>query len=271
MEGKMKILNQVESNRLRVCRRQILALAPAALLALPLLGCATTPDPVAADTLSSMQTVGVVVAIGDRLHLKGLGFTIFDSTNEFVSITDWGIDNFVQNEIESLLANRFTFNQVTYNKATFLPTEPGFFDTGAVNVENAVATLPKDVDAYIVVTRFDGADPHGRTVPSSGLVLFNTYNPLGDDRISVYAHYRITLVDAETGAVISQLAALNEGQDGTILNINIERPHREVPLELWADSAQEFTPEQREKVNTEMQSLLKDSLPYILQQMGLMT
>ena len=136
----------------------------------------------------NIHTVAVVPVIGETFTFAHLGATIFGPNDQrTMPIADWGIDQAVVDQIQTLLSARFTFKPIDI-KAMQAASVPGVY----------LRSLPPDngIDAYILVSNGSFQPP---STPSyiRGLGLY-THDGLFADLYAYYAIYDVSVYDAKT-------------------------------------------------------------------------
>jgi hypothetical protein len=161
--------------------------------------------------LQAVKTVGIISAIGDQFILAKGGLTGPDDGSRSFSISAWGLDDLIVQQVTAALSSRFQVKEVAYRRAAFAGIQESAIapvnlvrgDPLKKLVESEVS--PQGLDAYIVVTKakanFGGGN---RKLEGVGLITFKT---LMDSYSQVYALYEIRVVDGKTFDIIEKMAA----------------------------------------------------------------
>ena len=186
-----------------------------------LLLCGCAPTTVAPEQMRSIRRVAVMSAIGDKFTVKKIGITVFGNDQKDFPIDAWGIDQFVVNKVQSVLASHFEVRPVTYQKFA-LHTTGNNFDKVAESVRSQATSA--DIDAYIVVTKgFSAVGTSNQSI--EGLGILETSGLAGG--VYLYALYWITVVDGHNFTVVANSPAFPLGQ--TVLSMQaIRGPSREL-------------------------------------------
>lgn len=135
----------------------------------------------------NIHKVAVVSAIGDRLHIA-LHHAFLGSDNNDLNIADWQIDHRVKNDIQNLLASRFTFVDATYDSAAVAKV-----DSSSPDDLKRILQPRDDIDAYFVIRPYSPYDEVG--MPGLSFQVLDT----SEERIN----YIIDIIDAKTLAPIA--------------------------------------------------------------------
>jgi hypothetical protein len=101
-----------------------------------------------------IRRVGIIVALGDQIEFTHVGWTVFDSRNLGLQISDWHLDDQITQEAAELIGSKFVIVPIIYNKDSFymqnvkwpLPLNP--------KLGPLIMSRPSDEsDAYLVIRR----------------------------------------------------------------------------------------------------------------------
>ncbi|EJN07695.1 hypothetical protein PMI42_07710 [Bradyrhizobium sp. YR681] len=197
-------------------RRLILGLACA--IACVALGAAAAFE-TRATKLQAIKTIGIVSAIGEEMSLTQAGLTGINNTGQSLSISAWGLDELIVQQVTGLLSGRYRVQAVSYQRAAFaairdsavapvnlLRSDP-FKDLVRSNV------TPQGLDAYIVITRARSKLGNGRNVEGVGLAQYRT---LLADYGLIHALYEVRVIDGKSFDVIEKRAAAPLDNTGTM-------------------------------------------------------
>jgi len=204
----------------------------------------------------NIHTVAVVPVIGETFTFARLGATIFGPNEQkTMPITDWGIDQAVVDQIQTLLSGRFTFKPIDI-KAMQAASIPGIY----------LRSLPPDsgIDAYILVSNGSFQPP---STPSylRGLGIY-THDGLFADLYAYYAVYDVSVYDAKTFKRIDGGRARMD--DGGFLSYTPAL--RDAEKSAWADAPEVMTDQQRQAAKAAIEPLVQESLPHALRDAGLL-
>ena len=202
--------------------------------ALLLFALAASAGASAAD-LSNIKSVGVISAIGDRLHHAYIGSTAFTNKDSDEDMSDWTLDEFVLAEFSAQLAGRVEVKPVTYNKSDFYPDTGGIIVHADLDVPARVnAIKPADgsgPDAYIVVSNTMNDDFVGGTNQHLlGAGLYRHHGLFGGNMDAVYVSAIVTIVDARSGKELDSIVMLM-GEGGFFSR----SPLHQMVKDLWED------------------------------------
>jgi hypothetical protein len=209
---------------------------------------------------SRVQSIGVIVALGDACMFERIPDTAFDwiapPRANFLEISDWGIDDEVANTITRQLAARY--------KVQTIAVEHQDFDAWTYNsLQRRIRELPipeTSVDAYLLVLRDWRPDAIGDTDHEvGGLGLYRRDGPGRDDRFGVFASYRIVLLAADSGYLIASRPALLSGR----------LPWLPAKPSLWPRRPNDVTASQQKILTTDFKTLIDLTLPSTLRRLGL--
>lgn len=209
------------------------------------------------DEYANIHSVAILSQLGDRLSLQGVGTTIFSNSFVQLPIADWNIDKMVQAQAADLLSPRFAVKPIDASRLA-----PG------QSPSDFVKTLPPpdDIDAYVLIEKDIHTGILGHTAATyEGLGLFRLGMIFGYD-YQVFAAYIVTVVDAKTGKQIDYgHSALNDG--GLMGDVP---PWEKSDAADWADTADALNDGQKQAIRTQLEQLLKDTLPHAFKRANLL-
>ena len=188
-------------------------------------GPAAAAKPTTAEKLAHVKSIGVISTIGQAFTLQFIGFTVFNNKEQRLPIEDWRIDERVAARIKAHLDGRFEVRPVEYDPAAFaLPKNPHWIVSRPTAV-TAVKDLPdQDLDAIILITpQWSTTSNYRGPFHIGGLgVLRDGVDMRNRPVDKLHAIYEVTIVDAETKAVLVQRFA--EIQQKATVGYRIPRP-----------------------------------------------
>ena len=172
-----------------------------------------------ATKLQAIKTVGIISAIGEEMSLTQAGLTGIGNTGQSASISTWGLDELIVQQVTKLLSGRFRVQPVSYRRAAFAairdsavaPVNLLRSDPFKELVRSDVA--PQGLDAYIVITRARSKLGNGRNVEGVGLAQYRT---LLADYGLIHALYEVRVIDGKSFDVIEKRAAAPLDNTGTV-------------------------------------------------------
>ena len=172
-----------------------------------------------ATRLQAIKTVGIISAIGEEMSLTQAGLTGIGNTGQSASISTWGLDELIVQQVTKLLSGRFRVQPVSYRRAAFAairdsavaPVNLLRSDPFKELVRSDVA--PQGLDAYIVITRARSKLGNGRNVEGVGLAQYRT---LLADYGLIHALYEVRVIDGKSFDVIEKRAAAPLDNTGTV-------------------------------------------------------
>ena len=187
-------------------------------LCLAILGAAAAFE-TRATKLQAIKTVGIISAIGEEMSLTQAGLTGIGNTGQSASISTWGLDELIVQQVTKLLSGRFRVQPVSYRRAAFAairdsavaPVNLLRSDPFKELVRSDVA--PQGLDAYIVITRARSKLGNGRNVEGVGLAQYRT---LLADYGLIHALYEVRVIDGKSFDVIEKRAAAPLDNTGTV-------------------------------------------------------
>ena len=239
-----------------------------------LLLCGCAPMMVALEKIGTIRRAAVMSAVGDKFTVKTIGLTVFGNDERDFPIDSWGIDQFVVNKVQSVLAGRFEVRPVAYDKSAFFLAKGEVAKIAASVRAQAKST---DIDAYIVVTpgfsQWGGTystygDP-SRTLRGLGIVSLSAPLLLGH-KAYLFALHQVTVVDGHDFSVLAN-AEFPIREDTVLATTSIRGPSREVD-ESWIPRTLDAA--QSTRLKTALTELLDRNLPatientHLLQQPG---
>ncbi|MBH5388027.1 hypothetical protein [Bradyrhizobium diversitatis] len=172
-----------------------------------------------ASRIQAIKTVGIVSAIGEEMSLTRAGLTGLGNVAQSASISAWGLDELIVQQVTRLLSGRFRVQPVNYRRAAFAAVRDSAVapvnllrgDPFKELVRSDIA--PQGLDAYIVITRARSKLGNGRNVEGVGLAEYRT---LLADYGLIHALYEVRVIDGKTFDVIEKRAAAPLDNTGTV-------------------------------------------------------
>ncbi|UPJ64922.1 hypothetical protein [Bradyrhizobium sp. 191] len=172
-----------------------------------------------ASRIQAIKTVGIVSAIGEEMSLTRAGLTGLGNVAQSASISAWGLDELIVQQVTRLLSGRFRVQPVNYRRAAFVAVRDSAVapvnllrgDPFKELVRSDIA--PQGLDAYIVITRARSKLGNGRNVEGVGLAEYRT---LLADYGLIHALYEVRVIDGKTFDVIEKRAAAPLDNTGTV-------------------------------------------------------
>jgi hypothetical protein len=202
--------------------------------------------------------------------LSGIGSTLavqrgrtFGSKRKESAIDDWSLDSFVVSRVREYLGDRFTFKDIQYDVRAMARLPDRIFRDSNKTVRAFFNTIPKDVDAYIVVRRESIPLPSATFGRSPGLVLFDPAS--GDNPPIIIANYAIDVLSPTKLDVIATAPAQiryradGEPYSAELIGDPYFKPSRDA----------ELSDPQRERLRSEFERLLSMSLADTLRALDL--
>jgi hypothetical protein len=210
---------------------------------------------IAADRFPEIRRIGVIAALGDTVEIAHFGYIAPNRRYTYLPVKTWDLDGFAARKAGELLGGRFEIAQVPYDEASFLPPPDAKPDDRDPRLGPLIATMSKSVDAYLVIRKISWNGPGwvlaGLGVEHSKMSFLSTHG-------MVHVSLEISLVEAGTGKII---ASKSHGVPLTAA---------EAPGE-WADSADQLTTEQQQKLRGHIEALVAKEIERSLPAMGLAT
>ncbi|MEQ1866705.1 MAG: hypothetical protein ABL996_18870 [Micropepsaceae bacterium] len=238
-------------------------LALAAIFASSLLASLASPAAFARN-LPSIKTVGVVSDVGDKIRLQHIGFMVFSNKLTEGDFPEWGIDAHITSQLEAGLKERYELRAVDFPKGKIAPDldDIGLFEGPRPEKNMRVNAKPANgepIDAYLVVWQSSReVYPTNQHVQGLGLLTQAS-------RARTYIAITVTLLDGKTFEEIDTCAArvrpVSFGDpDGSYMNVTPE---------LFAESFDAMTPEQKKALEEGLKKMLNDGLAYCLHDLKL--
>jgi hypothetical protein len=143
---------------------------------------------------ASIKRVAVISMIGDNFTTQKISLNLLDAKQKTIRIGAWGIDQFVVGKLRKVLAGRFEVRPLAYRPVADAN------DVAVKIVEGVRAqSAPKDIDAYIVVTKSMVQDNSNQKYYGLGIV---DHAVIGH-RVELYVLYDITVVDGHDLSVVA--------------------------------------------------------------------
>jgi hypothetical protein len=229
-------------------------------------------QPVAPERASAIKTVGIIVAMRDEIHLTTIGHIVFQNQDTIESVPTWDLDDSMRDKFGAQLGKRYDVRPVTADKAAFAPGKVYYPMTTNLFTANALpspieairaSASPQGLDAYLIVT--PSGTLYGTTnVVVPGVGLLKGTAPFFSRAYYVHALYRVLVIDGHDGKVIGDVNVVREGFMQTMRG-----PNREVDASWWADTLDEMSPQQRERLQSAVKEVIDQSVPATLRALKL--
>jgi len=222
-------------------------------------GAATAKD------LPPIKTVGVVSDVGDKIRFQHIGFMAFSNSRTDIDVSDWKIDAYISNIVETTLKERYTLGAVNFPRGGIAPDlSPSLFHNPSPEKNmraNATPAHGQPLDAYVVVWPLaHEVYPTNQRVDGLGILTQG-------GRTRLFSAIAVSLLDGRTFETIDNCwARANPKEffgdpDGTYMT--------EVK-DLDVGSYDAMTPEQKQKMQQELMRMLNDGLAYCMRDLKLM-
>lgn len=212
--------------------------------------------------LPEVKSVAVLSSIGRNLELIRWGFGTYFNTHVELDVSDWRIDDMIETRARELLGKRFAIKDLTVDRLALTKSRL-MDDKKKFNPEFPALGRTSEIDAYVVFVRLPQR-PDNQPAPGwaeeSGLGVWNNNN---DNKAFIFAHYAVAVLDARTLKVLRVQAATMSPKyptDTSYLSTNDD---------LWPVSNTQLSPNQSEKIQSTLETILKDSVDETLLRMGI--
>ena len=197
-----------------------------------------------------IASVAVVSAIGSSFAFASPHDVLHEQELVETPITDWGLDAEVERIAGTALSRKFTVKAAELDRAALARV------VLRKGTHPPIEGLPPsaEVDAYVLIVKAFRAG-----TGSSGAGLWNQ-DWMGRSTYA-YANYAIVLVDARTSKVLKAALPLMSPRS------DVAFPLVRVDGKLWPDGAKDHAA--ADKAHAAIDSLIADSVPETLYQMGL--
>jgi hypothetical protein len=215
--------------------------------------------------LPPIKTVGVVSDVGDKIRIQHIGVMVFSNKLTVVDVPEWAIDAHVTSAIETWLKERYALRPVDFPRGGIAPDLGGFaVFTGPSPEDNMRAKARpangEPIDAYIVVW------PHRRDVYPTNQQVEGLGLLTQRSRARMYIAFMVTLLDGKTFDEIDdcgvRVRPTSFGEpDASYMN---------EANELFAESYEAMTPEQKHKLEQGLKAMVNDGIAYCLRDLKLL-
>ncbi len=232
---------------MKSCGALSVKLLSLALGVMVLAGCSLNPS-IPADTRARMRSVAVISMLGDEIHWKLIGTTVFTNKDSYYPVS-WNIDELIRDSIVEKLnqsgheclavkasLDKFYGSTIEYD-SQYRAYEP--FKLDRVTPQLQAVLKVRQVDAFVLVTRRMESDVQ------SGLPLRG------------YCVYKRSFLGLPAYVKLSTAASLVV-IDARTLNVTEKRFHlsQDIERSLWKDDFTQLS----ESENRQIESILKTSL-----------
>lgn len=215
--------------------------------------------------LPPIKTVGVVSDVGDKIRIQHIGFMVFSNKLTIVDVPEWAIDAHVTTAIQTALKERYALRAVDFPRGGIAPELGGVALFGGPSPENNMREKAKPangepIDAYVVVWPFRrSVYPTNQQVEGIGLLTQRS-------RARMYTALMVTLLDGKTFDEIDacgvKVRPTSFGEpDASYMN---------EANELFAESYEAMTPEQKQKLEQGLKTMVNEGVAYCLRDLKLL-
>jgi hypothetical protein len=229
-----------------------------------------------ADELARIHTIGVIARLADQTEIKKVGLFAFNNKTTRVDTANWKLDDEAAADVVAGLSPQFQAKPIAVPDLEFARAVARLYPDSIVRFGPAIPNPPPaDVDAYLVVWPAARPLPYGLKVPVMGLGAGRILGGLPNSEPFAYAAYAVYLIDAKTGKMLAASQGLSPEMK---FKAGLSRFYTETPwpfprlkedLADWSDSSETMSDDQKQALHRHLSELLKASIPYTLQQMGL--
>jgi hypothetical protein len=220
--------------------------------------------PTLARDLPPIKTIGVVSDVGDKIRLQHIGFMVFSNKLTEGEFPEWKMDAYIAGVLEAGLKERYELRTVDFPKGKIAPELGGLALFGGPSPEknmraNAKPANGEPIDAFIVVW------PHRREVYPTNQQVEGLGLLTQGSTARTYTALMVTLLDGHTFEEIDscgvRVRPVSFGSpDASYMN--------DTP-ELFAETFEAMTPEQKKALEEGLKKMLTDGLTYCLHDMKL--
>ena len=209
----------------------------------------------------TIHSIGIIAALGDTCMFERVPDEAIEwiapPQAGFLEISDWSIDEDVTNAIMTLLGRHYRVQSIAIEHQDF---DAWTYHSLARHIrELPIPETP--VDAYLLVLRDWRHDSIGNTDHEvGGLGLYRRDRRGGGTRFGVFASYRLVLLNANSGNLITSRPALSP--DGRL-------PWLRAGSALWPQTPNDLTDAERQELRTDFLKLIDETLPHTLRKMNL--
>jgi hypothetical protein len=217
-----------------------------------------------AKDLPPIKTLGVVSDMGDKVRLQHIGFMVFSNKLVVAEFPEWQIDAHINGVIETALKDRYEFRAVDFPKGQIAPELGGIQLSGPSPEKNMRAHAKpangEAIDAYLVVW------PHRREVYPTNQQVESIGLLTQGKTARLYIAFVVTLLDARTFEEIDACGAMANKRDFW----NPDRSYMNVAPDLYTESFEALTPEQKQALEQRLKQMVSDGLTHCLRDLKLM-
>ncbi|MEZ5829963.1 MAG: hypothetical protein R3D05_02145 [Dongiaceae bacterium] len=246
------------------------------LLALVLMLGGCTAKTVPQQATQSVQSVGIISAIGDDLAYQGLPEYMWQPIDAYrKDVTVWKIDSFIAEQLSRTLQPKYKIVPVDFDRDAFL--DPKLYQTvlSAGTAPNAgpigeivrATVRNPEADLFLVVLR--GRVSFGVTrYFAEGIGVLRTQPPKVS-RSYYHAVYRIAVVDGHSFKPLAILDGVND-ETHPFAGLFHGSPFAEFPAQYWAADRGQVTVDQIAWIMEGMKGLFARTLPVTLRRLHLL-
>lgn len=194
-------------------------------------------------------------------------------------VTDWGVDRYAVEAVRARLAKKYRVVDFAYDPADFdyRGQHAAFVHESAAEIGNAIKrqagyASAKNIDAYVIllpaVQDFTILDR-----PSQGIGMIRDFlafapgQQIGDGVYMLHALYNVAVFDGRT---LDFLAVQVARSDTLYQNRFRGNPAVFVDNSYWSASYEQLSNAKRDKIVTEVEGMIDDTLPGTLSEIGLL-
>lgn len=235
--------------------------------------CATQP----AAPLTEVKTIGLVSALGDELEVIGVGTTVFQNKEAAIDVSNWEVDEMVLTHLAEKLGERYRIVDVDYDEdaiiseqqkkaKAFFGSTVGLNDMFRDQIQLTDKVLEAEVDAYVVIVPSPQNWYGLRGNPTFFGPGIYSSSFLGSRNTFMYLGAAMVVVDAKSFAEKRFSALLpaykNTGEGHSHFARGLDN-------ELLSADSDQVSEEDQDALKAEFITLMKDSINWTLEQVGL--
>lgn len=194
-------------------------------------------------------------------------------------ITEWGIDRYAVKAVSDQIGKRYHVVDFAYNPADldYEGDYAAFVHEHVDDISQAIRRQPgytgaKDVDAYVILLpaqqNFTILDRWSYGIGMNRDFLeFAEGQKIGDGVYMLHALYNVAVLDGHS----FELLAVEVAQNDTLYDNRFRgNPAVFVDNSYWADSYEQLTPAQKDKIVAKVKEMIDTTLPATLQELDLL-
>lgn len=164
----------------------------------------TNSDADAATKLNDIKSIAIISAIGDSITFARVGSLDFHAGAQSLSISNWNVDDQVEQDVAKKLGNRFKIIHVAYDRPSFAQEVVHTLTLEEPPIRDLVSRLSAPVDAYLVISKRGTNSTHEYLNLTGGINVLEQTSMFRKPVYALCVLIEIQLIDSKTNETVAR-------------------------------------------------------------------